>query len=55
MVGLLVPTSYAKLLFAFLTKQATIMRRSSVLSLTLQLVFPGEGLLNKLGEPEVKG
>jgi hypothetical protein len=29
-------------LFTFFTKQATLMRRSTVLSLPLQLVFPGE-------------
>ncbi len=30
-----------KILFTFLTKQATIMRKSTVLSLSPQLVFPG--------------
>jgi hypothetical protein len=30
-----------KILFPFDTKQATLMRRSTVLSLLLQLVFPG--------------
>ncbi len=30
-----------KLLFIFATKQATLMRRSTVLSLPLRLVFPG--------------
>jgi hypothetical protein len=29
-----------KVLFTFFTKQATFMRRSTVLRLTLQLVFP---------------
>jgi hypothetical protein len=32
-----------KILFTFFTKQATLMRRSTVLSLPLQLVFPGWG------------
>ncbi len=46
-VDLLVLTSLDKLLFilkilfAFFTKQATFMRRSTVLSIHLQLVFPG--------------
>ncbi len=29
-----------KMLFTFVTKQATLMRKSTVLSLPLQLVFP---------------
>ncbi len=46
-VDLLVLTSLDQLLltlaklFSFLTKQATLMRRSTVLSAPLQLVFPG--------------
>jgi hypothetical protein len=45
-VGLLVPTNLyqmlflLKILFAFGTKRATLMRRSTVLSLPIQLVFP---------------
>ncbi len=48
-VNLLVLTSLDQLLFklkilwTFFTKQATLMRRSSVLSLPPQLVFPGTG------------
>jgi hypothetical protein len=30
-----------KILFTYVTQQATLMRRSTVLSLPLQLVFPG--------------
>jgi len=33
--------SILKILFTFVAKQATLMRRSTVLSLPLQLVFPG--------------
>jgi hypothetical protein len=33
-----------KILFPFLQKQATLMRRSTVLSLPPQLVFPGLGI-----------
>jgi hypothetical protein len=33
-----------KIMFMFLTKQATLMRRSTVQSLPLQLVFPGRSL-----------
>ncbi len=46
-VDLLAPTSLdqrlliVKTLFPFFTKQTTLMRRSTVLSLSLQLVFPG--------------
>ncbi len=32
-----------KILFNFVTKQTTLMRRSTVLSVPTQLVFPGEG------------
>jgi len=47
-VNLLVLTSLdqlifkLKILFTFFTKQATLMRRSTVLSLPLQLVFPDD-------------
>jgi len=33
-----------KLLVSFFTKQATFMRRSTVLSLPIELVFPGQGV-----------
>jgi hypothetical protein len=33
-----------KILFDFVTKQTTLMRRSTVLSLPLQKVFPGQTL-----------
>jgi hypothetical protein len=33
-----------KILFTFITKQATLMWRSNVLSLSLQLVFPDQGI-----------
>jgi hypothetical protein len=36
-----------KILFAFVTKQATLMRRSTVLSLPLQIVFPAPGLTRR--------
>jgi hypothetical protein len=39
-----------KIVFTCFTKQATLMRRSTGLSLPLQLVFPGCGLLSKLQE-----
>ncbi len=48
MVDLLVPTSLDQLIFilkcffTLLKKQATLTRRSTVLSFPLQLVFPGE-------------
>jgi hypothetical protein len=50
MVDLLVLTSLdqlifvLKILFTLVSKQATLMRRSAVLSLPLQLVFPGSGI-----------
>ncbi len=50
MVDLLVLTSIYQLLFilkivlTFLTKQATLTRRSIVLSFPLKLVFPGIGI-----------
>jgi len=34
-----------KILFTFITKQATLKRSSTVLSLPLQLVFPGRGII----------
>ncbi len=34
----------SKILFTFVTKQATLMRRSIVLILPFQLVFPGEAI-----------
>ncbi len=49
MVDIHVPTSLGrlifkmKILFIFVTKQAALMRRSAVLNLPLQLVFPGGG------------
>ncbi len=36
---------YTKISFAFVTKQATLRWRSSVLSLSLQLVFPGSAII----------
>ncbi len=51
MVGLLVLTSVVqlilimKMLFTFVTKQATLIRRSTVLSLPFKLVFPFHGAL----------
>jgi hypothetical protein len=35
-------------LFTLFTKQVSLMRRSSVLSISLQLVFPGDGTLKLL-------
>jgi hypothetical protein len=40
-------------IFTFVTKQATLMRRSTVLSLPLQLVFPG--YCRKLQQGILKG
>jgi len=37
-----------KILFTFVTKQATLMRRSTVLSLPLQLEFPEQSFLSKV-------
>ncbi len=37
-----------KLLFPFVTKQASLMRRSTVLSLSLKLVLPGRGRAQKI-------
>jgi hypothetical protein len=40
-----------KILFTFVTKQATLMRRSTVLRLSLQSVFPGDrNIQNFVGE-----
>jgi len=50
-MDLLVLTSFdrllfiLKILFTFFTKQVTLLRRSTVLILFLQLVFPGEGVM----------
>jgi hypothetical protein len=53
MVDLLVLTSLEELLFilkillSFFTKQATLIRRSTVLSLLSQLIFPEESFLQQ--------
>ncbi len=58
MVDLLVPTSLCqlilelKILLNFFTKQAPLMRRSTVMSLPLQLVFPGLSLTDRVKHSE---
>jgi len=43
-----------KIIFSFFTKQATLMRRSTVLSLPPQLVFPGWGVRHWERRTEIK-